>query len=116
MRFNTPTKLSVRKLSFLGITMMFVVWYLSPRTSHIIDKQTGYHVEQRNITLHFDQSQEKEPGKMTTVLPSSVDVQEKQRSEEKFIMAFSYWELSLLRPQIVSFISQPSQLTGDARL
>ena len=94
MRFVTPaTKLSARKLSFLGITMVFVVWCLYRRRFDINDKEAGYHVEQRNITLHLDLSPEKEPENITNVLLSSVvDVQDKRRGEEKFIMAFSYWE------------------------
>ena len=93
MRFITPArKLSARKLSFLGITMVFVVWYLYQRRFDINDKEAGHHVEQRNITLHFDQSPEKEPDNVTNVLLSSVDVQDKRHGEEKFIMAFSYWE------------------------
>ena len=72
--------------------MMSVLWYLSRATFNINDKEAGHHVEQRNITLHLDLSPEKKHENITNVLLSSVDVQDKRRGEEKFIMAFSYWE------------------------
>ena len=90
MRFTAPRRLSLRKLSFLGITVMSVVWYLSRATFNINDKEAGHHVQQRNITFHLDLSPEKKPENITNVLLSSVDVQDKRRGEENFIIAFSY--------------------------